>query len=191
MTEFNGFHGLAEELSDLAEEFRSEKPVGNVTGSGKFGSTKGAISEGISEAMDEIVRIARMRATVYVPEEDAQTIMHEQQTWTNGDKYFHKFYAESDLVAFHEFGTGTKAEHPTYPGTVNAVNSEGRAGYLIDPPGDKPVAYEVGGESFVFQYVVHPGVPANHFMRKSLERNSGKIEDSISEKLDDYFSNIV
>jgi len=187
MAEFTGFHELSEDLSVLAEHFREEyRRSMNDPETGEFTSTKEAIESGINSAMEDIVRMSRQRARKHVGER-AESIDHESMGWVGKNDYLHKFYSESDIVAFHEFGTGTEAEHPRYPGTVNAVNASGNRGYLIEPTGDNPLAFDIGGHTVVVEYVVHPGVEAQHFMEQTLRRNTSHIKDEVINALENRF----
>jgi len=194
MTEFGGegFREFADELRKLAEEF-DERTAGRFNNAGRdpqaneFISTedqtvKDAISQGMTDAVQGgIVPDAQTNAKLYVPDEDAETIQHERVNWNH-----HRLGATSDLVAYHEFGTSTKATDQS-KATRNAPDG---SGYIIPIEGydSLPVTSDdmPGALSQIdFEYVVHPGVKAQHFIEKSLKTNTFLIEESVADRLDD------
>lgn len=190
MARVRGFEGLEDELERIAEEFREEQKTGLGAESGQIESTRAAIRSGVREVMQDVVRRAQMDAQDHVPRDDATTIQHQSLGFDENDNYTHRYYSNSDLVAYHEFGTGTRAEHPSYRGTVNA-SEDGKRGYLIEPGPDKEaLMWEEDGFKVFAEYVIHPGVAANHFMEQALRRNMGRFEQSISRKMDERFSNL-
>lgn len=179
MARFNatGFHELEEELEDLAEDFEeaAEAERGNFTyqnprDQNKFVSVKDAIAAGVDEAMDNIVSDARLRAENYVPEEDARQIFHRTMDW-RGDEYSHRYFSTSDLVKYHEFGTGLDGP-------------SGRR-YIIEPDDEEALSFywEKAGRVVTFEYVMHPGVQGKHFMEKALDVGEHAIKRETASRL--------
>lgn len=193
MTRVSGFEELADELEELSNAFdriQSRK--------GTDADASGAIEEGVRRAMDrEIVPEAQREARQHVPTQDAQTISHERGEWA-ADRYRHFFYATSDLVRYHEFGTGGRATDPA-KGTTEGTDFRGRPGYIIRPRGDYPLGIpdsRWNGPNWMvnsntgkvhFEYVVHPGVHAKHFMRRALEDNAQEMRGFILAQINQMF----
>lgn len=173
----DGFEELADELRRQADSFDAPKD---------------AIADGINESMDQrVVPESKKEAEQYVRSQDAATIDHGPGEWS-GDTYRHPFYATSDIVAYHEFGTGGHASDSSR-GTVNGTTFRGQPGYIIRPRGNWPLGIPArrwrGPASMVntetgkvhLQYVVHPGVPAQHFMQHTLEDNTAVIQGYVGQ----------
>jgi len=202
--EINGFEELAQKLREQGEVF--EERVGGGVGttrttgidpdSNRFTSAKTAIQAGVSDTMDEhVVPQARTEARQHVPTGHAKTIDHDGGEWT-GSSYRHQFFSTSDLVKYHEFGTSTKAQD-TSRATIDTFDN-GERGYRIpSPPGKAAIPADEwngpswmiytegdGKDAVIFDYVVHPGVPAQKFMQDALEENMPFIKDKVEEKLE-------
>lgn len=197
MTRFSGFRDMADEFEKMAEYFRSRKGVdqGRDPDTGQFASPKPRIRKGIDRAMDEIVvPEAQREAEESVPIQDAQTIDHQSDGW-DGDTYKHQFYATSDLVRYHEFGTSTHANDKSRATIETFPN--GRRGYRIPSNGKAAIPEDEwdgppemvyrdgdGKNAVILDYVVHPGVPEQRFMRDAIDYNSLRFEEYIAEELD-------
>lgn len=182
MATVSGFEEIADELEEIASAFdRMQSRKGTEM------DAHGAIEEGVSTAMErEVVPQARAEARQYVPSGHENTIDHEEGEWY-GDRYRHHFYSTSDLVAYHEFGTGT--------------HGSGNGGYRITPNGDYPIAIPAHrwngpstfirstdqGEYVFFEYVWHPGVEEQRFMRDALEDNAQEMRGYILSKINEMF----
>jgi hypothetical protein len=96
----------------------------------------------------------------------------------------HRFGATHDLIKYHEYGTGPEADSKSRA-TINAPNGDGYVipldGYDSLPFGPDAVA---GMDELNFEFVVHPGVEAKHFMRDALNGNTWLIEEKVADRLD-------
>lgn len=189
----NDFLELAETLEDVSDEF-SEKAEGRISGSGisdgsfispQGQTVKGAIGQGVRDAFEgssgrSIVDQAKARASSHVTREAKETIQYEQQSWN-----MHTFGATHDLIKYHEYGTGTRAEDKERA-TINAPDGDG---YVIPLEGYDSLPFGPGAvkqmEELDFRFVVHPGVEGKHFMRDALRGNTWLIEEKVAERLDD------
>lgn len=190
-TEFD-FSELGQKLDRLAQSFEYDgQPRDPETG--RFMSPEdfdpaAHIGNGVRRAMEGetgnggIVRRAQSRAKrgdANLPSHHANTIQYKQDSWDR-----HHFYATSNLVAYHEFGTG----------------KHGRGGsYQIPLPGNEPVAIPAhrwdgpdefvysdgdGQNAAIFNYVEHPGVEGKHFMQRALNAGIPDIKRDVSHELD-------
>jgi len=197
MTEFSGFRDLADEMQKLADYYRSRKgsAQGRDPDTGQFASPKPRIRKGIDRAMEEVVvPQARTDAEESVPAYSAMTIDHESLEWKD-EVYRHRYYATDDLVRYHEFGTSTKANDKS-KATISTFPN-GQRGYRIPSEGKAAIPAEEwdgppemvyrdgdGKDAVIFDYVVHPGVAEQRFMRDALDHNSLTIEEYIANELD-------
>lgn len=177
--QITGFDDLADELDEIANAFdRMQSRAGTEA------DAHGAIEEGVSRAMERvIVPEAKREGRRHVPAKDAETIDHERGEWS-ADRYRHYFYATSDLVKYHEFGTGRDA---------------GNGGYVIRPNGDYPLGipasrwtgpnHMVNGDTgkVHLEYVVHPGVRGKHFMQRALQDNANRTRGYILSQINEMF----
>lgn len=184
-----GFEELGHKLDSLADRFE-EKTTGRISGSGQDPQTSSFISPsglhakdrigiGIAKALEEdVIPEARRRGGDFVPNEDKQSIDYRRNTWYNFD------IGGNDMVKYHEFGTSTKATDKS-KATINAPNGDGYVipldGYDSLPFG--PDAVETMDE-LNFQFVVHPGVESQHFIREALYGNIWRIKQSVARELD-------
>lgn len=186
------FTELARKMDSLSEHF-SERATGRYSGSGrannKFISPKGmrakqSIGDGIEDAMTDdengIVSQAKKRASSHVTREAVESIQYERGSWNA-----HRFGATHELIKYHEYGTGTKADDSS-KATINAPDG---TGYVIPLDGydSLPFGPDAVGQmqELDFQFVVHPGVRGKHFMQKALEGRTWLIEKKVAERLDD------
>lgn len=181
MARISGFSDLERELGDIADSFDDlkEDPTGRTS---RTISVKDAIAEGIRKGMENaVVPTAKNNAPVGSREDHhhrndeegerarpghlRESIEHEPDGWVGGT-YRHRFGSTSpyEYAKVQEFGTRKK-------------------NYVITPNGDYPLRFEIGGEEIQVQYVVHPGVEGEHFMRDALRSNTHQIQGYVGNEI--------
>jgi len=206
MASIDGFDDLQDEIEEIANAYDNIQ-----SRDGTELSAHGAIEQGVENAMDEAVMPdAKSGAEPHVGADRAQTIEHERGEWA-GDRYQHYFGATSDIVAYHEFGTGPKAVDQSESSfRERGTTHDGRSGYVItsdtgpvkigqsDWESGPTIVFDrfgwqaddgdggEGADAF-FNYVVHPGVEPQHFMRDAIEDNAPEMRGYILASMQEMF----
>lgn len=132
------------------------------------------IMSGVEDAVEEslsavVVPQAKRAAQPHVGDH-ASEIRKGEGTW-QGKHYRNGLVADSDVVLAHEYGTGVH---------------RGGSRYRIPARTDSgPVAIDVGGETKVVEYVRHPGVDEEAFMRESMDRSLDVVGENMVEEVGD------
>jgi hypothetical protein len=190
MARVSGFRELADDLEFLAQDFEqaaeeqkqssSQIVRGRDPLSGQFITLKDAVAGGISKTLrDTTIPQASAEAQEYLPSSSDRgrssnpQISQRSGDW-QGDRYNHLFYSTNDLVAHHEFGTGTHG------------NRGSGSGYVIEPRDADALSFywDKIGMQVTFNYVVHPGVEGQHFMQRALLQSTGDMKRNIAERIE-------
>lgn len=188
MTEIHGFEMLAKSLKQIAERYESgtsRQPQDPDTAQYMSpDDTKDIIGEAIASVLrGDVKESAETRAEETVPSDSAKSVFTKSRLWNK-----HYIGSNDDIFTFHEFGTGLEAEHPDYPGTVNAPNGGGyvipSGGYDEHPFGPDDIP---GMDELDFKYVVHSGVEANKFIHNAVREHLPKFEQEIADELERHY----
>lgn len=156
---------LAEGLDDL---YDLESALNDLESNGDRASIDRQVAETTSGFVEsEIQRDARERAVRHVGEE-ATEIDARVLGWL-GRSFRAGLNTDSEIVAAHEYGTGTHA---------------GNGAYRIDNGGDE-MAFEINGQPVVVEHVVHPGVSGKQMMQKAVEQNKEEFGEELAEEVAD------
>lgn len=187
MVRLTGFEEAGDQFENLAEEFEriAEETEGagatsqaGVRGrdplTGKFESLKDAIQRGISRAVRTEVLTPSNREynAEYLPSDQSARLSASGQWYR--DEFELSIFSRNDLVAYHEFGTGTHSE-------------DGAGFYIIPQESDGPVAFEwdaLGGQTVVFDHVVHPGVEGKHIVEGNLLHSTQEMKRQVERRID-------
>lgn len=181
--------GMGDDFAELAAEFRDlERDFSDMAKRHGPDTARDAIEDGVKETFEEgtanvqsIEQQARNRANRHVPSENASNIEAIERGWSRG-RYFYDLTTTDTVVASHEWGTGTK--NINNRGTVNAVSSSGKLGYLIpNPPWPEKRAIKIGNNWIKVRAVVHPGVSPKRFMWKTIRDNVDNITLAVGREL--------
>jgi hypothetical protein len=102
-----------------------------------------------------------------------------------GGRYVGGLDTDSTVVLAHEFGSGVHNQDSS-----GLVNANGRTGYRIGGDGDE-VAFEIGGETVIVDYVIHPGVEAKGFMARALQDSADDITEDLGDAVADRISEAI
>lgn len=176
MIEFNDtqIYNDAESVGDVADaigRFRSR------TGRDSY---RRGIESGAEEELYKTVQPAVMRAARRYVGEHASEIDAVDVGW-NGREYTIGVGTDSAIVKSHEYGSG---RYNTQAGRTGGSPN----GYRINPDGsNEALAFDVGGETVVAEYVVHPGVKPKGFMTRAIRASADDVADTVADAIAEQF----
>lgn len=134
------------------------------------------VEDGVEQSMANIVVPQARRAAQPHVGDRATEIRKGEGRW-RGTHYNTGLVADSEVVLAHEFGTGVHRGGSRY--RIPARTSDG------------PLAIDVGGTTKIVEFVKHPGVDEEAFMRESMEQSLDAIGNNMVDEVGDRIDRAI
>lgn len=103
----------------------------------------------------------------------------------SGTSYVGGLDADDVVVLSHEHGSGS------FNSRTPSMTVDGRTGYRISPKDGSPMAFEVGGKTIFAEFVIHPGVDEEAFMRDAARDSKDELLQSVADETHDALRDAV